>query len=169
MCAEGRAGDDCSLAAGADCPGWPDAMCSGTAHGVCVEGRCRCTAGWTGPACKERILPPVACPNACSGHGACSRRGRCSCDDGYAGDACDRKESWGQALLVALRRWFWLWVLLATCVLALAITCARSTALRARMRRALPERWRGTILEQGWVMKEASGQIPGARYERWQG
>ena len=64
-----------------------------------------------------------------------------------------------------------LWLVLAACAAALAVACARSAAVRAFARRALPAAWHGAVPAQGpsWVMKEASGQIPGARYEQWPG
>ena len=32
------------------------------------------------------------CPNACSGHGACSQDGTCGCDEGYRGDDCSKAD-----------------------------------------------------------------------------
>jgi len=88
--------------------------CSG--HGNCVQGLCRCVAGWTGATCAVEARCPDecnspsgrcvagrciceegfvgascaerACANGCWGHGACVR-GVCACSIGWQGEECD--------------------------------------------------------------------------------
>lgn len=54
--------------------------CSG--HGDCVDGRCRCLDGWTGPACDS-----LHCQWDCGSHGVCTAGG-CVCDAGWRGKNC---------------------------------------------------------------------------------
>uniref|UniRef100_A0A6I8PFC4 Fibronectin type-III domain-containing protein n=1 Tax=Ornithorhynchus anatinus TaxID=9258 RepID=A0A6I8PFC4_ORNAN len=51
-------------------------------QGRCVQGRCQCFPGYSGPACDH-----PACPGDCNRHGRC-QAGRCVCDPGYSGDDC---------------------------------------------------------------------------------
>ncbi|CAJ0578559.1 unnamed protein product, partial [Mesorhabditis spiculigera] len=60
--------------------------CSG--RGECMNGVCKCAAGYTGSACEE-----VICPLVCSGNGVLSL-GRCVCFEGFKGRECDVKEHW---------------------------------------------------------------------------
>eukprot|EP00753_Platysulcus_tardus_P012293 PLAT3352.7.p1 GENE.PLAT3352.7~~PLAT3352.7.p1 ORF type:complete len:914 (+),score=358.97 PLAT3352.7:68-2809(+) len=64
-----------------DCKAWlcPD-DCGG--HGVCLAGRCRCAAGFTGANCAFR-----KCPGDCGEHGTCVN-GTCACAAGWGGDDC---------------------------------------------------------------------------------
>eukprot|EP00301_Raphidiophrys_heterophryoidea_P017929 c2927_g1_i1.p1 GENE.c2927_g1_i1~~c2927_g1_i1.p1 ORF type:complete len:1281 (+),score=293.26 c2927_g1_i1:56-3898(+) len=64
------------------CPG----NCS--RHGVCVEGICKCNAGWAGDACMS-VLP--TCPRNCSRSGECVD-GVCKCDLGHFGADCSNTE-----------------------------------------------------------------------------
>jgi len=89
-----------------------------SAHGICQEGTCRCTAGWGGPSCAIPAQCPVQCghprgrcvsgvchcasgffgpacedvmcPHNCFGHGICNR-GACECNEGWLGHFCDSK------------------------------------------------------------------------------
>ena len=47
-----------------------------------MDGVCYCRPGWRGTACEQR-----ACPDECSGRGACVA-GECRCDDGFEGANC---------------------------------------------------------------------------------
>uniref|UniRef100_A0A667YPD7 N-acetylglucosamine-1-phosphodiester alpha-N-acetylglucosaminidase n=1 Tax=Myripristis murdjan TaxID=586833 RepID=A0A667YPD7_9TELE len=58
------------------------ADCSG--HGECVDGRCRCQAGWRGDACDALL-----CQHTCGAHGVCTVNG-CVCDAGWRGRSCDK-------------------------------------------------------------------------------
>ncbi|XP_029927909.1 N-acetylglucosamine-1-phosphodiester alpha-N-acetylglucosaminidase-like isoform X2 [Myripristis murdjan] len=58
------------------------ADCSG--HGECVDGRCRCQAGWRGAACDALL-----CQHACSNHSVCTADG-CVCDAGWRGRNCSQ-------------------------------------------------------------------------------
>lgn len=53
-------------------------------HGICVEGRCRCTGHfWSGAACDK-----LDCgPSNCSQHGLCTETG-CRCEAGWTGSNC---------------------------------------------------------------------------------
>ncbi|XP_040900853.1 N-acetylglucosamine-1-phosphodiester alpha-N-acetylglucosaminidase [Toxotes jaculatrix] len=58
--------------------------CSG--HGDCVDGRCRCQAGWKGPSCDSLVCQPPAC----GAHGVCTANG-CVCDAGWRGRNCSQE------------------------------------------------------------------------------
>jgi len=55
-------------------------------NGVCVDGACRCKAGWTGEACDVK-----KCDIKCSEHGSCVN-GVCQCDLGWNGRTCSFSE-----------------------------------------------------------------------------
>ena len=59
--------------------------CSG--NGICNNGICICNNGWKGENCQK-----VACPNDCSGHGACKLKAGegavCDCDAGFTTADC---------------------------------------------------------------------------------
>lgn len=60
------------------------------AHGDCVEGKCSCQPGWTGPLCRK-----PQCANDCSGNGVCQfvsphSPAQCKCDFGWGGEKCER-------------------------------------------------------------------------------
>lgn len=101
LCMTGYIGADCGLGPyKGECPG----RCTG--HGACsiVESTplpnrtanifrdglltatvgCVCDEGWDGPDCSLR-----ACPNDCSGNGACAQNGTCMCYRNWGGSACD--------------------------------------------------------------------------------
>ena len=52
------------------------------AHGMCVDGVCRCEEGWTGTGCDQRVCNPL-----CVQHGTC-RDGKCLCQQGWNGEHC---------------------------------------------------------------------------------
>nr|XP_046255515.1 N-acetylglucosamine-1-phosphodiester alpha-N-acetylglucosaminidase [Scatophagus argus] len=60
------------------------ANCSG--HGDCVDGRCRCQAGWQGAVCDSLVCQPPTC----GPHGVCTANG-CVCDAGWTGANCSRE------------------------------------------------------------------------------
>ncbi|XP_038625002.1 LOW QUALITY PROTEIN: tenascin-X [Tachyglossus aculeatus] len=51
-------------------------------QGRCVQGRCQCFPGYSGPACDH-----PACPGDCNRRGRC-QAGRCVCRPGYVGEDC---------------------------------------------------------------------------------
>ncbi|XP_053743491.1 N-acetylglucosamine-1-phosphodiester alpha-N-acetylglucosaminidase isoform X2 [Synchiropus splendidus] len=53
-----------------------------SSHGDCLDGQCRCWAGWTGPACDA-----LRCRLDCGAHGVCTAGG-CVCDAGWRGKNC---------------------------------------------------------------------------------
>ena len=83
-CERGWAGEKCGLKV---CPTSADgSLCGGASRGTCAaDGQCECAASLTGIACEED-----ACPNECSGHGACVA-GRCDCSVGFVGRDCSRR------------------------------------------------------------------------------
>lgn len=93
------------------CPG--DIACS--AHGECLQNptyKCRCSEGWTGADCSERLCPEdkvwFSLPEStnvahittyaeCSNNGLCDRStGQCNCNTGFTGEACNRLACPGQ-------------------------------------------------------------------------
>ena len=54
-------------------------------HGNCVNGKCECAAGWSGPDCAA-----LTCLAGCSGHGECDANFTCACDDGWSGADCSQ-------------------------------------------------------------------------------
>lgn len=60
-----------------------------SSHGLCIDGICTCSGGWTGPACDKLI-----CPNDCSPNGRCDmEEKRCICEPGFIGADCSQSES----------------------------------------------------------------------------
>jgi subtilisin family serine protease len=65
------------------CPGDGNSQCSG--NGECIEGICRCDAGFVGANCGL-----VSCPLDCSGNGVCNNQtGRCECAEQRFGPGCE--------------------------------------------------------------------------------
>ena len=60
-------------------------------RGQCIDGSCRCDAGFGGPTC--RLAVDDFCPSSCSGHGRCSIAGVCECHAPWFGPACDHIRS----------------------------------------------------------------------------
>eukprot|EP00299_Pterocystis_sp_00344_P013427 c6577_g1_i1.p1 GENE.c6577_g1_i1~~c6577_g1_i1.p1 ORF type:complete len:1180 (-),score=285.96 c6577_g1_i1:64-3240(-) len=56
-------------------------------HGRCVQSKCECELGFKGDDCSA---VDVACPNRCSGAGACQADGTCLCKAGSAGADCSQ-------------------------------------------------------------------------------
>ncbi|XP_015249510.1 PREDICTED: tenascin-like isoform X1 [Cyprinodon variegatus] len=54
-------------------------------QGRCVDGKCVCFPGYTGPDCSES-----GCPGNCNDHGRCVN-GECVCDSGFSGPDCTQK------------------------------------------------------------------------------
>ncbi|XP_023200876.1 tenascin-like isoform X1 [Xiphophorus maculatus] len=54
-------------------------------QGRCVDGKCVCFPGYSGPDCSES-----SCPGNCKGHGRCVN-GQCVCDPGFSGPDCSQK------------------------------------------------------------------------------
>uniref|UniRef100_A0A670HZW2 EGF-like domain-containing protein n=1 Tax=Podarcis muralis TaxID=64176 RepID=A0A670HZW2_PODMU len=52
-------------------------------QGRCVDGRCACFPGYSGPSCAD-----PACPQDCQGRGRCVD-GQCVCDPGYSGPTAE--------------------------------------------------------------------------------
>jgi len=78
LCPPGRGGAHCSQDA---CP----AGCVAP-RGHCLQGKCHCAVGWSGPECET-----PTCDKACSGHGVCTLAG-CRCDDGWSGQDCSQRQ-----------------------------------------------------------------------------
>ena len=78
VCSEGWTGDACEAR---ECL----QGCGAGGHGTCdvASGKCVCADGWSGELCDE----PPACPNGCSGHGACVH-GKCVCEANAGGADC---------------------------------------------------------------------------------
>lgn len=70
------------------CPGYSkkDDIEDCHGHGMCLKGKCLCTAGWGGPADPADCKEPV-CPISCGEHGKC-QGGVCTCQMGWTGPAC---------------------------------------------------------------------------------
>ena len=67
------------------CPAGLNAdQCS--SNGLCVNGSCQCSQGWTGEACET----VASCPGSpqCSGHGVCVDNNTCLCDGAWRGNDC---------------------------------------------------------------------------------
>ncbi|PWA33402.1 hypothetical protein CCH79_00014119, partial [Gambusia affinis] len=54
-------------------------------QGRCVDGKCVCFPGYSGPDCSES-----GCPGNCKDHGRCVN-GECVCDPGFSGPDCSQK------------------------------------------------------------------------------
>ncbi|XP_014905539.1 tenascin-like isoform X1 [Poecilia latipinna] len=54
-------------------------------QGRCVDGKCVCFPGYSGPDCSES-----GCPRSCKDHGRCVN-GECVCDPGFSGPDCSQK------------------------------------------------------------------------------
>jgi hypothetical protein len=82
-CERGWAGEKCGLKV---CLTSADgSLCGGASRGTCAaDGQCECAASLTGIACEED-----ACPNECSGHGACDNATlSCACSPPFTGADC---------------------------------------------------------------------------------
>ena len=89
------AGEDCCSSRFVEaCPD----SCSG--HGTCIQGRCKCRAGWQGLSCSG--VDVGACPAGCSGHGECLD-GKCYCERGFSGLACDLGDAFGPSVQNAVQ------------------------------------------------------------------
>lgn len=80
-------------------PGFAGASClevlcapfcaNGECHARSGAPVCECFAGFDGPGCSD-LVAAGACPDACSGHGACNATtGVCSCAPGWTGLSCN--------------------------------------------------------------------------------
>ncbi|KAM4725639.1 uncharacterized protein FYW61_013706 isoform 2-T2 [Anableps anableps] len=86
----GEAGGSCctSESKGAGCSIKPEkeecpSECSD--QGRCVDGKCICFPGYSGPDCSESV-----CPKNCNDHGKCVN-GECVCNPGFSGPNCSKK------------------------------------------------------------------------------
>jgi len=87
LCHQDYYGSGCDIHS--PCPSVDGLPCGGREFGTCMEGVCRCVAGFTGPACML-TCPSSAPDNFCSGHGVCNSVSQeCRCDDGFYGLGCE--------------------------------------------------------------------------------
>ncbi|XP_054911251.1 tenascin-X isoform X3 [Poeciliopsis prolifica] len=86
----GETGESCctSESKGAGCsikPEKEDCPNECSDQGRCVDGKCSCFPGYSGPDCSES-----GCPGNCKDHGRCMN-GECVCDPGFSGPDCSQK------------------------------------------------------------------------------